>query len=198
MDASSTSRQADCGSFGDLSRTQLSLAPTGMALALLTVTMDQALTFTLVPDLFPPSELAPNRMCAIFQPNGDREGHDRSHGLPQSHVGGNMQIRDKRLTHRFDGWVTLFDSVGIGELRSESVPPHYQATRTMSASVGVAGAAARMAREPDASVSATSEERLAERKRIAQDLHDTLLQGFFAVSMQLRAAVESLPTDCAA
>ena len=81
MGASSTSHQAEGGSFGDLSRTQLSLAPTGMALALLTVTMDQALPFTLVADLFPPSELAPNRMCAIFQPNGDREGHDRSHGL---------------------------------------------------------------------------------------------------------------------
>jgi MFS family permease len=120
MDASSTSRQADGGSFGDLSRIQLSLAPTGMALALLTVTSDLvvslllcgkagvlpiplhgmnqlivtrgflglrngaiiALTFTLVADLFPPSELPPNRMWTIFQPNGDREGHDRSHGLP--------------------------------------------------------------------------------------------------------------------
>jgi MFS family permease len=41
-----------------------------------------ALTFTLVADLFPPSGLPPNRMCTIFQPNGDREGHDRSHGLP--------------------------------------------------------------------------------------------------------------------
>src|SRR6202051_1186454 len=106
-----------------------------------------------------------------------------------------MQIRNERLTHRFDGRVTLFDSVGIGELRSESVPPHYQATRTMSAPVGVAGAAARMAREPDASVAAPNEERLAERTRIAQDLHDTLLQGFFAVSLQPRAVVESLPTD---
>ena len=109
-----------------------------------------------------------------------------------------MQIRDKRLTHRFDGRVTLFDSVGIGELRSERVPPHYEATHTMSASVGVAGAAARMAREPDASVAAPNEERLAERTRIAQDLHDTLLQGFFAVSMQLRAALNTLPEDCAA
>jgi len=36
---------------------------------------------------------------------------------------------------------------------------------------------------------------LAERTRIAQDLHDTLLQGFFAVSMQLQAAVNDLPAD---
>jgi len=38
----------------------------------------------------------------------------------------------------------------------------------------------------------------AERTRIAQELHDTLLQGFFAVSMQLRAAADYLPADCAA
>jgi signal transduction histidine kinase len=43
-----------------------------------------------------------------------------------------------------------------------------------------------------------SEERLAERKRIARELHDTLLQGFFSVSMQLQAAVNYLPADSAA
>jgi signal transduction histidine kinase len=37
----------------------------------------------------------------------------------------------------------------------------------------------------------------AERKRIAQELHDTLLQGFFAVSMQLQAAADYLPADSA-
>jgi signal transduction histidine kinase len=31
--------------------------------------------------------------------------------------------------------------------------------------------------------------------RIAQELHDTLLQGFFAVSMQLHTAVDDLPAD---
>jgi len=41
-------------------------------------------------------------------------------------------------------------------------------------------------------------ERLAERTRIAQDLHDTLLQGFLAVSMQLHSAVDDLPADFAA
>ena len=40
------------------------------------------LVWRLVADLFPPSELPPNRMWTIFQPNGDREGHDRSYGLP--------------------------------------------------------------------------------------------------------------------
>src|SRR5260370_21837287 len=43
-----------------------------------------------------------------------------------------------------------------------------------------------------------SEGQFAERTRIAQELHDTLLQGFFAVSMQLHAAVEYLPADSAA
>jgi signal transduction histidine kinase len=41
------------------------------------------------------------------------------------------------------------------------------------------------------------DERLEERTRIAQDLHDTLLQGFLAASMQLHAAVDSLSPDCA-
>ena len=31
--------------------------------------------------------------------------------------------------------------------------------------------------------------------RVAQELHDTLLQGFFAVSMQLHTAVDELPAD---
>jgi signal transduction histidine kinase/ligand-binding sensor domain-containing protein len=39
------------------------------------------------------------------------------------------------------------------------------------------------------------EERLAERTRIAQELHDTLLQGFLSASMQLHVAVDRLPTD---
>lgn len=39
------------------------------------------------------------------------------------------------------------------------------------------------------------EERLAERTRIAQELHDTLLQGFLSASMQLHVAVDNLPDD---
>src|SRR5208337_4973518 len=39
------------------------------------------------------------------------------------------------------------------------------------------------------------EERLAERTRIAQELHDTLLQGFLSASMQLHVAVDRLPQD---
>jgi len=40
--------------------------------------------------------------------------------------------------------------------------------------------------------------RFVERTRIAQELHDTLLQGFFAVSLRLRTAADLLPADSAA
>jgi signal transduction histidine kinase len=39
------------------------------------------------------------------------------------------------------------------------------------------------------------EERLAERTRVAQELHDTLLQGVLSASMQLHVAVDQLPPD---
>lgn len=39
------------------------------------------------------------------------------------------------------------------------------------------------------------EERLAERTRIAQELHDTLLQGFLSVSMQVHVAADQLNDD---
>ena len=39
------------------------------------------------------------------------------------------------------------------------------------------------------------EERVAERTRIAQDLHDTVLQGIFSAAMQLDVAVNQLPTN---
>lgn len=42
------------------------------------------------------------------------------------------------------------------------------------------------------------EERVAERTRIAQDLHDTLLQGFLSASMQLDVAADHLPADSSA
>jgi signal transduction histidine kinase len=39
------------------------------------------------------------------------------------------------------------------------------------------------------------EERLAERTRIAQELHDTLLQGFLSASMHIHVAADLLPAD---
>ena len=41
------------------------------------------------------------------------------------------------------------------------------------------------------------EERWAERKRIAQDLHDTVLQEFLGASLQLQVAVDQLPANSA-
>jgi len=41
-------------------------------------------------------------------------------------------------------------------------------------------------------------ERLAERTRVAQELHDTLLQELFAVSLALQAAISQLPADSGA
>jgi ligand-binding sensor domain-containing protein len=42
------------------------------------------------------------------------------------------------------------------------------------------------------------EERLAERTRVAREVHDTLLQGFLSASMQLHVAVDQMPADSAA
>ncbi len=42
------------------------------------------------------------------------------------------------------------------------------------------------------------DERLAERTRIAQDLHDTLLQGFFSALMQLHVADDEIAPDSSA
>lgn len=50
---------------------------------------------------------------------------------------------------------------------------------------------AELARE----LSVRRDERLRERARIARDLHDTLLQGFLGVSLQLQAAVEQMPAE---
>jgi len=54
------------------------------------------------------------------------------------------------------------------------------------------------AQQIEANANANGEARQAERTRIAQEVHDTLLQGFCSVSMQLEAAVDRLPADSAA
>ena len=46
-----------------------------------------------------------------------------------------------------------------------------------------------------AGINARFDERLAERTRIAQELHDTLLQGFLSASMQVHTASDCLPAD---
>jgi signal transduction histidine kinase/ligand-binding sensor domain-containing protein len=53
-------------------------------------------------------------------------------------------------------------------------------------------------RQVAASINARFDERLTERTRIAQELHDTLLQGFISASMQVHVATNRLPADSAA
>jgi signal transduction histidine kinase/ligand-binding sensor domain-containing protein len=48
-------------------------------------------------------------------------------------------------------------------------------------------------RQVAADINARFDERLAERTRIAQELHDTLLQGFLSASMQVHVATDCLP-----
>lgn len=50
-------------------------------------------------------------------------------------------------------------------------------------------------RQMRSELNARFEERLAERTRVAQILHDTLLQGVISASMQLSVAVDQLPAD---
>ena len=84
-------------------------------------------------------------------------------------------------------------------------PLQDNATRSASDFAKIGGAGQVCALFPNTSaggsttnLEARGEERLTERTRIAQELHDTLLQGFFAVSLQLHAAVDHLPADTAA
>ena len=50
-------------------------------------------------------------------------------------------------------------------------------------------------RQETSRITSRFQERLAERTRIAQELHDTLLQGFLSASMQLNVTADSLPDD---
>jgi ligand-binding sensor domain-containing protein len=50
-------------------------------------------------------------------------------------------------------------------------------------------------RHVTAGINARFNERLAERTRIAQELHDTLLQGFLSASMQIHVATDLLPEN---
>lgn len=81
----------------------------------------------------------------------------------------------------------------------------HNATQSVSAwseTAGGCGACALLSESsfggPAGTLDAYPNDVFAERTRIAQELHDTLLQGFFAVSMQIHAAVDHLPADSAA
>jgi signal transduction histidine kinase len=80
------------------------------------------------------------------------------------------------------------------------LPTFYQTKAFLLLSIAVGACAVwgtyhwRM-RRVAARLAAQFDERLVERTRIAQELHDTLLQGFLGASMQLHLAVDRLPTD---
>jgi signal transduction histidine kinase len=90
--------------------------------------------------------------------------------------------------------------MGLGDLGTSQL--QYNATRSASDFVGMARDGGIFALATNTSfcgsttnLDAPGEERLAERKRIAQELHDTLLQGFLAVSMQLHAVLDHVSAD---
>ncbi len=71
----------------------------------------------------------------------------------------------------------------------------FQLTGVACAGLAGLGAYRLRVRQVSRRLHARFEERLAERTRIAQELHDTLLQGFVSASMQLHVAVDALPSD---
>jgi signal transduction histidine kinase/ligand-binding sensor domain-containing protein len=80
------------------------------------------------------------------------------------------------------------------------LPAFYQTRAFLLLSLAVLALLARTAyrwrlRQVAARLDLQFQERLAERTRIAQDLHDTLLQGFLSASMQLHVVVDELPAD---
>jgi signal transduction histidine kinase len=81
---------------------------------------------------------------------------------------------------------------------TEGVPPWWKATWfrvacLVAAVLGGFGLHRYRLRQLARQLDALSDERLAERTRIAQELYDTLLQGFLSASMQLHLAVDELP-----
>jgi signal transduction histidine kinase/ligand-binding sensor domain-containing protein len=81
------------------------------------------------------------------------------------------------------------------------VDPLFRQTSWFYFIVAVAGALAATAlyrlrvHQVTGQLNARFDERLAERTRIAQELHDTLLQGFLSASMQVHVANDQLPAD---
>jgi ligand-binding sensor domain-containing protein/signal transduction histidine kinase len=71
----------------------------------------------------------------------------------------------------------------------------FQATLVLIACASVWGAYRLRLLQVQRQLHVRFEERLAERTRIAQELHDTLLQGFLSASMQLHVAADRLPSD---
>jgi signal transduction histidine kinase/ligand-binding sensor domain-containing protein len=71
----------------------------------------------------------------------------------------------------------------------------FKTAALLLAAVAVWGVYRLRVRQVAGRLNAAFEDRLAERTRIAQELHDTLLQGFVSASMQLHVAADRLPED---
>ena len=90
---------------------------------------------------------------------------------------------------------------GVEASTALEIEPMYWQTWWFSVSAALSGVLAiaglyryRM-RQLTRQLSLRFEDRLAERTRIAQELHDTLLQGFLSASMQLHVTLDGLPAD---
>lgn len=89
----------------------------------------------------------------------------------------------------------------VGATQGFAILPAFHQTRTFQALwlaviVVLAWTAYRWrVRQLAARLDLQFEERLAERTRIARELHDTLLQGFLSASMQLNVAIGEIPTE---
>lgn len=71
----------------------------------------------------------------------------------------------------------------------------FQAVAVVSAVAMAVGLYRYRLRQLSRQLNVRFEERLAERTRIAQELHDTLLQGFVSASMQLHVVADRVPDD---
>ncbi len=132
------------------------------------------------------------------------EGYDRDWSQPtESREAAYSNLAPARYTFR----VMASNSEGLWNGAPVSVPfevePQLFETwwfrligLCLAAAAVFAGFRYRMARVR-AAMNLRFEARLAERTRIAQELHDTLLQGFLSASMQVHVAADLLPQDSA-
>jgi signal transduction histidine kinase/ligand-binding sensor domain-containing protein len=133
------------------------------------------------------------------------DGFDRGWSQPVSNREANYTnlgpgpYRFRVIASNPDGsWNSTEASIGF------QIEPAYWQTPWFRASVVVACALAIVAlyrlrlHDLTKQLNVRFEERLSERTRIAQELHDTLLQGFLSASMQLHVVADRLPPDSAA
>ncbi|HUA60120.1 MAG TPA: triple tyrosine motif-containing protein, partial [Verrucomicrobiae bacterium] len=132
------------------------------------------------------------------------DGYDRDWSLPtESREAAYTNLQPASYTFR----VMASNSEGLWNGASASVPLEvepmlWQTWWFRAIAVGFLAAAIfasfryRIARIR-AALNLRFEERLAERTRIAQELHDTLLQGFISASMQVHVAADMLPEESA-